>query len=106
MLLLSIWLEQERAVATLRIALGVLLLLNGIHLGLLVANLRPVLARIYTRKQLWAIGLIALGGGTVVPLCLVCVGDSPSLMLSSAIFILLGSLAIRLAIIRIPHTPP
>src|SRR5271170_6238281 len=51
MLALSVLMGQESAAATLRTALGFLLVLNMIPLGLLIADLRPVLARIYTREQ-------------------------------------------------------
>src|SRR3984893_2085514 len=74
MLALAVLMGQERAAAILRTALGLLLVLNVIPLGLLLANLRPVLARICTRKQLWRFGLLALGGGTVIPLGLVFIG--------------------------------
>ncbi len=103
MLALAVLMGQESAAATLRTALGLLLVLNVIPLGLLLANLRPVLARIYTRKQLWRVGMLTLGGGTLIPLCLVFVGGSPPLMLGAGTFLLLGSLVIRYLIIRIPH---
>ena len=103
MLALSVFMGQGSATITLRTALGVLLVLNVIPLGLLVASLCPVLARTYTSGQLWRIGLLGLGGGTLIPLSLVLVGDSPALMLVAGSFILLGSLAIRYVLIWIPH---
>jgi Ni/Fe-hydrogenase subunit HybB-like protein len=103
LLVLAVLLGHESVVATLRIALGLLLVLNLIALGLLVADLRPVLARLYTREQLWRMGILALGVGTLIPLILVLVGGSPPLVLGAGILILLGSLAIRFQIIRIPH---
>jgi hypothetical protein len=103
MLALSVLMGQESAAATLRTALGLLLVLNVIPLGLLVANLHPVLAQIYTRQQLWRVGLLTLGGGTLIPLCLMFVGGSPPLMLGAVILILVGSLVIRYLIIKIPH---
>jgi Ni/Fe-hydrogenase subunit HybB-like protein len=106
MLALSVLMGQESAAALLRIALGVLLVVNVIPLGLLVANLGPVLARIYTRGQLWRVGMLTIGGGTLIPLCLVLIGDSPSLMLGAATLLLLGSLVIRFLIVRIPHACP
>jgi Ni/Fe-hydrogenase subunit HybB-like protein len=106
LLALSILTGQGRAAATLRTALGLLLVLNAITLGLLIANLRPVLGRIYTRRRLWRIGALTFGGGTLVPLGLVLVGGSPPLMLGAGMFILLGSLVIRFLIIRIPHDSP
>jgi hypothetical protein len=103
MLALSVIMGQESAAATFRTALGLLLVLNVIPLGLLIANLRPVLARIYTREQLWRVGMLSLGGGTLIPLGLVLVGGSPPLMLGAGMFILLGSLVFRFLIVRIPH---
>src|SRR5437016_6936618 len=47
-LALAVLTGQERAAAILRPALGLLLVLNAVPLGLLLANLRPALARIYT----------------------------------------------------------
>src|SRR5258707_12035103 len=52
LLVLSILMGQERAVAVLRPALMLLLVLNVLPLGLVVANLRPALSRICTRSQL------------------------------------------------------
>lgn len=103
MLTLSVLMSQESAAATLRTALGLLLVLNMIPLGLLIADLHPVLARIYTREHLWRLGMLALGGGTLIPLALLLVGGSPPLLLGAAIFILLGSLLIRFLLVRIPH---
>jgi Ni/Fe-hydrogenase subunit HybB-like protein len=103
LLALSVLTGQESAAATLCTALGLLLVLNLIPLGLLLANLRPVLARIYTREQLWRVGMLTLGGGTLIPLVLAFVGGSPPLMLGAATFIVLESLVIRFLLIRIPH---
>src|SRR5205085_1232831 len=64
LLALSVVMGQASAVAVLRPALGLLLVLNLIPLGLLLAGLRPVLARLGTRGQLWRVGLLTLGGGT------------------------------------------
>jgi Ni/Fe-hydrogenase subunit HybB-like protein len=96
MLALSVMMAQETATATLRTALGVLLVLNLIPLGLLIANLRTELAR--ARR----VGLLALAVGTLIPLGLVCVGSSAPLLLGAVFLLLLGSLVIRFLIIRIP----
>ncbi|HEV3255410.1 MAG TPA: NrfD/PsrC family molybdoenzyme membrane anchor subunit [Gemmataceae bacterium] len=106
LLALSVLTGETRATATLRAALGLLLVLNVIPLGLLLANLRPVLTRSYTREQLWRFGILALGGGTMIPLGLVLVGGSTPLMLGAVLFLLLGSLVIRFLIIKIPHAFP
>jgi hypothetical protein len=49
--------------------------------------------------------MLALGGGTLVPLGLILVGNSVPLLLGAVFLIVLGSLVIRLLIIRIPHAP-
>ncbi len=103
MLALSVLMGQQSAAAVLRTALGLLLVLYLIPLGLLLADLHPVLARIYTRVQLWRVGLLTLGGGTLIPLCLVFVGGGPPLMLGAVLCIFLGSLVIRFLIVRIPR---
>jgi hypothetical protein len=103
MLALAALMGQRSAASTLRTALGALLVLNVIPLVLLLANLRPVLARIYTLKQLWRIGMLALGGGTLFPLSLLFIGDSPPLVLGALLLVLSGSLVIRFVIIKIPH---
>jgi Ni/Fe-hydrogenase subunit HybB-like protein len=103
MLALSVSMGQESAAATFRTAVGLLLVLNAVPLGMLLANLRPVLTRIYTREQLWGLGMATLGGGTLIPLCLIFLGGGPLLTLGAVLFILLGSLVIRYVIINIPH---
>src|SRR5436305_1700513 len=89
MLALSTVMGQESAAATLRIALGVLLMLNAIPLGLLVASLRSELARTYPRGQLWGVGMLALGGGTLVPFGVVLVGSGAPLMLGAVLLVVL-----------------
>jgi hypothetical protein len=103
LLTLSIAMGQERPTAVLRPALGLLLVLNALVLGLLLADVRAALARVYTPRQLRRLGLLTLGGGVLAPLSLVLVGGSPLVLLLAVLFLLLGSLAIRLVIIKIPH---
>jgi Ni/Fe-hydrogenase subunit HybB-like protein len=103
MLVLSIILGQERASAILRTALGLLLVLNMIPLGLLLANLRPALAQIFTPAQRWRGGVLILGGGVVIPVGLLLVGDNDSTMLIAVSLLLLGNLVMRFLIIKIPH---
>jgi hypothetical protein len=106
MLLLAVLLGQGSATALLRPALGLLLPLNGLFLFLLLAELRPAFERIYRPRQLWQRGMLGLGGGMILPLGLIFVGDSPLLLLAAVLFLLPGSLAIRFEIIRIPHALP
>ena len=65
-----------------------------------------MLARIYTRERLWGFGLLALGVGTLIPLCLVLVGGGAPGMLGAGVFIMLGSLGIRFLLVKIPHASP
>src|SRR5260370_10862486 len=52
MLVLAVLLGQERAVAVLRTAVVLMLVLNAVLLGLLIGDLRPALSRMYPRSQL------------------------------------------------------
>jgi hypothetical protein len=103
LLTLSVFLGQERATALLRLALGLLLVLNTLTLFLLLADLRAALAQMYAPRQRSRLGLLLLGGGALAPLCLVAVGGSPPVLLAAVLLLLLGSLAIRFVIIKVPH---
>ena len=103
MLVLSVLMRHVSAAAMLRPALGLLLVLNLVPLCLLAVDLRTTLSRLYTRWQLCGVGTLALGGGVLLPLCLLLVVDSPLSMLSAVMCIALGSLVIRFVIIMLPH---
>jgi Ni/Fe-hydrogenase subunit HybB-like protein len=103
MLVLSILMKHAGAAAILRPALGLLLVLNLVPLCLLGVNLRSTLSNIYTRRELWSVGALSLGGGVLLPLVLLCVVGRPLFMLSAVMCILLGSLVIRFVIIKLPH---
>jgi len=103
MLVLSVLMRHVSAAAILRPALGLLLVLNLVPLCLLAVDLRTTLSRLYTRWQLCGVGTLALGGGVLLPLCLLLVVDSPLSMLSAVMCIALGSLVIRFVIIMLPH---
>jgi Polysulphide reductase, NrfD len=103
MLVLSVLMGHARAAAMLRPALGLLLVVNLIPLCLLLADLRTTLSRTYTRRELYSVGAVSLGGGRLIPLCLLCVVGNPFFMLSAVTFILLGSLVIRFVIVKLPH---
>jgi hypothetical protein len=106
LLVLSALLRQTQAVATLRTAFIVLLVLNVIPLGLLFANLHPTFARLFTLEQRWRVGLLAFGAGTLLPLGLMLLGDGFLLVCGAVIFLLLGSWLIRFVYVKIPHTSP
>jgi hypothetical protein len=103
MLLLAVLMGQGSAVALLRPALGYLLLLNGLFLLLLLTELRTALNRMYSPRQLWERGTLMLGGGMILPLGLILVGDSAPALFGAVVFLLLGSWEIRFEIIKIPH---
>jgi hypothetical protein len=103
LLALSVLRGQDSATAVLRPALVLLLVLNGLFLFLLLAELRAPLGHIFAPQQLGYLGLLVLGGGMLAPLCLLLVGQSAIVLLAAVLLILLGSLAIRFAIIKIPH---
>ena len=103
MLVLATLLGQERAGALLRPALVLLLVVNLVPLGLVVRNLRPALSRAYTPGQLGRLAALCLGVGTLAPLALLLAGGHPLLVLAAVLLLLLGSLAVRFVIVRLPH---
>jgi Ni/Fe-hydrogenase subunit HybB-like protein len=103
LLALSVLLGQERATNVLRSAFGLLLVLNALVLLLLLADLRTALARMYTPRQRLQLGLLILVGGSLAPLCLLLVSGSPLVLVAAMVLLLLGSLAIRFAIIKVPR---
>jgi Ni/Fe-hydrogenase subunit HybB-like protein len=103
MLALSVLMGQENATTILRPALVLLLVLNVAPLCLLVANLSPALARVYTRRERCRLAALCIGGGTLVPLCLLLFRGRPLLVLAAVLLLLAGSLATRYVIVRLPH---
>jgi Ni/Fe-hydrogenase subunit HybB-like protein len=103
MLVLALLLGQSRATALLRPALVVVLVLGAIPLGLLIADVHPALIRICSDSQLQRRGGLSLGGGVLIPLCLLLVGGSPAVLLTAVVFIILGNLASRFVIVHVPH---
>jgi hypothetical protein len=106
LLVLSVLMGQARAVAILRTAFVALLILNVIPLGLLFANLRPTLARLFSSEQQWRVGMLAFAAGTLIPLVLILLGDGPLVVFGAVLFLLLGSLVIRYVYVTIPHMSP
>jgi hypothetical protein len=102
LLVLSILMGQQRAGTVLRPALVQLLVLTVVALCLLVADLRPALSRIHTRRQLGRLAALCVGAGTLVPLGLLLAGGR-ALAVLAAVLLLLGSLAMRFLIVRLPH---
>jgi Ni/Fe-hydrogenase subunit HybB-like protein len=103
MLLLAALLGQERASALLRPSLVLLLVLNLFPLGLVIRNLLPTLSRLYTPGQFGRLGALCLGLGTLAPLALLFAGGSLPCVLAGVLSLLVGSLALRFVIVRLPH---
>ena len=104
LLVLSALLGQTQATAILRTAFIVLLVLNVIPLALLFVNLQPTHARLYTREQLWLVGVLIFAAGTLVPLGLTLLNGGLLFLLGSLIFLLVESWLIRFVYVKIPHT--
>jgi hypothetical protein len=102
MLALSVFMEQSRATSVLRPALALLLILNSVPLFLVVVELWPTLAQIYTRRRLELLAVLCIGGGMLVPLGLL-LGSSSFPLLGAVLLLLLGSLTMRFVIVRLPH---
>jgi hypothetical protein len=105
LLVLSAVMRQTQAIAILRTAFIVLLILNMIPLGLLFANLRTIHAQLYTRGQQWRVGaLIAVGA--LIPLGLILLNGGLLSISVAVIFLLADSWLVRSVYVKIPHTSP
>jgi hypothetical protein len=105
LLVLSALMEQRQATPILRAAFIVMLVLNVIPLVLLLANLRPIHARLYTREQQWRAGGLIVAA-TVIPLGLMLLNGGLLFLLAAVIFLLFQSWFIRFVYVKIPHTSP
>jgi hypothetical protein len=102
LLALSVLAGREEAAVVLRPALAVLMVLNLVPLGLLIAEIRPALARAYSRRHLQGIGAALLGAGLLVPLALLGVGGAFALV-GAVLCLFLGRLVWRFVIVRLPQ---
>jgi len=103
MLAVSVLTGHSKAAASLRTVLMLLLPLNIIPAGLLFAEFHKTLLRLYRDRQVYLASVLLFVGGTLIPLVLLLMGDSAPGILGAVSLILLGSLAIRSLIIKIPH---
>jgi len=103
LLALSILLGQEKATTVLRPALVLLLMLNALFFLCLLAELSMPLRYTFTPPELWYFMLVTVGAGMVAPLGLLLLPESSIAMLAAVLLLVLGSLAIRFAIVRIPR---
>jgi hypothetical protein len=105
LLVLSAVMGQTQAIAILRTAVVVLLVLNVIPLALLFANLRPAHALLYTREQQWGVGAL-IAAGALIPLVLMLLNGNLLFLLVAVIVLLVESWAVRAVYVKIPHTSP
>jgi hypothetical protein len=102
LLFLAIVMGPPEAVVVLRLALTLLLLLNLVGLGLLLADLRAALSHAHSPYVLAMIGAVVVLAGLFVPLWLLALG-APRHMVAAVLFILLGAIVVRFEIVRLPH---
>jgi len=103
LLVLSALMGQTQANAILRIAFIVLLVLNLIPLGLLLANLQPIHARLYTRGQQWRVGVLIFITGMLIPVALTLLSGSLLFEFGAVICLLFKGWFIRFVFVKIPH---
>jgi Ni/Fe-hydrogenase subunit HybB-like protein len=103
LLVVSLLGGQARAAAALRIPLATLLVLNVIPSGLLFAELRGALARIDPGGHLAILVLSAGAAFTLIPFALLLANGRRASMIAAVFLILIGALAVRSLVIRIPH---
>ncbi len=102
LLLLATLAGEPKVVIELRLALRLLLLLNLLALGLLLADLRGPLSAARGPRILAVLGTVAVVGGIIVPLWLLRL-DGPLQTAGALLLILLGAVVVRSEIVRLPH---
>jgi Ni/Fe-hydrogenase subunit HybB-like protein len=94
--------SQDKAAATLRPALLLLLVLNAIAIALLLRDVRTVLPRTYTGAPLVLIGAFVVAGGMLAAGALLLLGGAmPTLIAVLLIFI--GAIIVRFELVQLPH---
>jgi Ni/Fe-hydrogenase subunit HybB-like protein len=101
--LLGMVFGPEQAVVLLRPALGLVLVLHLISLGLLLSDVYTGLRRVYRPGQLAVGGLVIVGAGAAIPLILLLAGGGLVLQMPAALLVLLGALFVRFEMVQIPH---
>ncbi len=94
---------EPLAVAALRPVVGLLVVLNLVALGLLVADLSPLLSRLYARREFGVAGLFVLLAGVVIPVGSLLAGVVPVTASVAAASLILANLGVRDAVVRLPH---
>jgi hypothetical protein len=103
LLLIAVLLSEQAAIHGLRLAVGLLMLLNLVVLTLLVADIHPLLSRLYDRRTFGGAGLFVLLTWLVIPAGALLAGPVPATAFITIASLILASLGIRYAIVRLPH---
>src|ERR1700744_182136 len=103
LLVLSALMGQTQATTILRTAFIVMLVLNLIPLGLLFADLHPIYARLYTRAQLWRVGVLIFTTGMLIPVALTLLSKSLLFEFGAVICLLFKGWLVRAVFVKIPH---
>ena len=94
---------EPLAVDTLRLAVGLLIVLNLVALALLVGDLYPLLSRLYARREFGVAGLFVLLTGVVIPASSLLAGGVPVTASVAVASLILANLGVRFVIVRLPH---
>jgi len=94
---------EPLAVDTLRLAVGLLIVLNLVALALLVGDLYPLLSRLYARRDFGVAGLFVLLTGVVIPASSLLAGGVPVTASVAVASLILANLGVRFVIVRLPH---
>ena len=81
---------EPLAVDTLRLAVGLLIVLNLVALALLVGDLYPLLSRLYARREFGVAGLFVLLTGVVIPASSLLAGGVSEALVATASGLILG----------------
>jgi len=103
LLVIAVLMGEQPAVDALRPAVGLLILLNLVVLALLVADVHPLLSRLYDRRTFGVAGLFVLLTWLVIPAGALLAGTVPATAAITIASLILASLGIRYAIVRLPH---
>jgi formate-dependent nitrite reductase membrane component NrfD len=102
LLLLATVLNRPEAMAPLRLALFLLMVLNLIVQILLLSEIWGSLARAHRAVSLTVIIAVTILGGVLLPLALLASGGRPALV-AAVLFSILGAGAVRYEFVRLPH---
>lgn len=102
LLLIGLARGRPQAVELLRVASLLLLPLNLVALGLLLADIRAALTEARGARTFVRVAVLAAAGGILLPLGLLALGGTVALV-TAMLLLLLGALVVRDEIVRLPH---